>query len=111
MVPAAFGPIAAAYGVSHQAASYLTTTYTLFGGVTPLVVTPFVNLYGRRPAYLIFTLIAMGANIGSAYAPSYGTQILTRCIVGVGASVALAIGGATVSLASFCSHNISTDEV
>lgn len=101
MVPAAFGPIALAYGVSHQAASYLTTTYTLFGGVTPLVVTPFVNLYGRRPAYLIFTAIAMGANIGSAYAPSYGTQILTRCITGVGASVALAIGGATVSLASF----------
>ncbi|PTB36881.1 uncharacterized protein TrAFT101_007254 [Trichoderma asperellum] len=97
MVPAAFGPIALSYGVTHQAASYLTTTYTLFGGVTPLVVTPFVNLYGRRPAYLIFTAIAMGANIGSAYAPSYGTQILTRCIVGVGASVALAIGGATIT--------------
>ncbi|PON26135.1 hypothetical protein TGAM01_v205079 [Trichoderma gamsii] len=97
MVPAAFGPIALAYGVSHQAASYLTTTYTLFGGVTPLVVTPFVNLYGRRPAYLIFTAIAMGANIGSAYAPSYGTQILTRCITGIGASVALAIGGATIT--------------
>ncbi|KAM0253069.1 hypothetical protein ACHAQJ_007445 [Trichoderma viride] len=96
MVPAAFGPIAASYGVSHQAASYLTTTYTLFGGVTPLLITPFVNLYGRRPAYLVFTVIAIAANIGSAYAPTYGTQILSRCCVGIGASVALAIGGATI---------------
>lgn len=49
----------------------------------------------------VFTLIAIGANIGSAYAPSYGTQILTRCIVGIGASVALAIGGATVRRLTF----------
>lgn len=56
MVPAAFGPIAASYGVTHQQASYLTTSYTLLGGVTPLLITPFVNLYGRRPAYLVRTL-------------------------------------------------------
>ncbi|KAL7932212.1 major facilitator superfamily domain-containing protein [Trichoderma chlorosporum] len=97
MVPAAFNPIAVAYGVSKQQASYLTTSYTLLGGVTPLIITPFVNLWGRRPAYLLFTLIAIGGNIGSAYAPNYGTQILTRCVVGIGASVALAIGGATIT--------------
>ncbi|KAL6834623.1 major facilitator superfamily domain-containing protein [Trichoderma camerunense] len=97
MVPAAFGPISVSYGVTKQQASYLTTSYTLLGGVTPLLITPFVNLWGRRPAYLLFTLIAIGGNIGSAYAPSYGTQILCRCVVGIGASVALAIGGATIT--------------
>jgi MFS family permease len=53
MVPAAFGPIAETYGVTHQQASYLTTSYTLLGGVTPFFLTPYVNLYGRRPAYLV----------------------------------------------------------
>ncbi|KAI5461870.1 major facilitator superfamily domain-containing protein [Mariannaea sp. PMI_226] len=96
MVPAAFGVIAEGYGVTHQQASYLTTSYTLLGGLTPLLLTPYVNLYGRRPAYIIFTVIAIGANIGSAYAPTYGTQIVSRCFVGIGASVALAIGGATI---------------
>ncbi|KAH8905828.1 MFS general substrate transporter [Coniochaeta sp. PMI_546] len=96
MVPAAFAPIAQSYQVTTQQASYLTTSYTLLGGLTPLLMTPFVNLYGRRPAYLIFTLIAIGANVGSGFAPTYATQIVSRCFVGVGASVALAIGGATI---------------
>jgi predicted MFS family arabinose efflux permease len=56
MVPAAFGVIAKDFGVSHQQASYLTTSYTLLGGVTPLLLTPYVNLYGRRPAYLVWSL-------------------------------------------------------
>jgi predicted MFS family arabinose efflux permease len=53
MVPAAFGVIAKEFKVSPQQASYLTTSYTLLGGVTPLLLTPYVNLYGRRPAYLV----------------------------------------------------------
>ncbi|OAG36750.1 hypothetical protein AYO21_09023 [Fonsecaea monophora] len=96
MVPAAFGVIAKDFGVTHQQASYLTTSYTLFGGITPLLLTPYVNMYGRRPAYLIFTLIAIGANVGSGYASTYAREIVSRCFVGIGASVALAIGGATI---------------
>ncbi|KAF2099946.1 MFS general substrate transporter [Rhizodiscina lignyota] len=95
-VPAAFGPIAKSFGVTHQQASYLTTCYTLLGGVTPLLITPYVNLWGRRPAYILFTLIAIAANIGSGYAKTYATEIVSRVFVGVGASVALAIGGATI---------------
>ena len=53
MVPAAFSPIARSLHVTKQEASYLTTTYTLFGGLTPLLITPYVNLYGRRPAYIV----------------------------------------------------------
>ena len=44
----------------------------------------------------IFTLINIAANLGSAYAASYGGLIVARIFVGVGASVALAVGGATV---------------
>jgi MFS family permease len=53
MVPAAFAPIAKDYNVTKQQASYLTTSYTLLGGLTPLLLTPYVNMYGRRPAYLV----------------------------------------------------------
>jgi hypothetical protein len=52
-VPAAFGPIAKEFKVTPQKASYLTTFYTLLGGLTPLIITPFANLYGRRPAYIV----------------------------------------------------------
>ena len=61
-----------------------------------MLVTPYVNLWGRRPAYICFTLIAIVSNVGSAYAKTYATIIVSRIFVGVGASVALAIGGATI---------------
>ncbi|KAF2092454.1 MFS general substrate transporter [Rhizodiscina lignyota] len=96
MTPAAFAPIAEDYKVTDQQASYLTTCNSLFGGVTPLLLTPYVNMYGRRPAYLVFTLILIAANIGSGYAATYAGQIVARCFSGVGASVALSIGGATI---------------
>ena len=65
-------------------------------GWPPLFVTPFVNVYGRRPAYIFATLIAMAANIGGGYANSYSGQVVGRVFVGLGSSVVLAIGGATV---------------
>ncbi|KIM77704.1 hypothetical protein PILCRDRAFT_613073 [Piloderma croceum F 1598] len=89
-------PIAKEFKVTKQQASYFTTTYTLFGGITSLLITPYVNLYGRRPAYILLTIIAIASNIGSAYATTYGGEIVSRIFVGVGASVSLAIGAATI---------------
>jgi MFS family permease len=115
MVPPTFGTLAKKFHVTPQKASYFTTCYILFTGIVPLLVTPFVNIYGRRLAYLVrdsflaklhftdldnklFTLISIGSNIGSAKATTYAGMIVSRCFVGVGSSVALAIGGATVWL-------------
>ena len=53
MVPPTFGTLAKKFGVTTQQASYFTTVYILFTGIVPLLVTPFVNIYGRRPAYLV----------------------------------------------------------
>jgi MFS family permease len=53
MVPPTFGTLAKKFHVTNQQASYFTTVYILFTGVVPLLVTPFVNIYGRRPAYLV----------------------------------------------------------
>lgn len=53
MVPPTFGTLAKKFHVTNQQASYFTTSYILFTGVIPLLVTPFVNIYGRRPAYLV----------------------------------------------------------
>lgn len=53
MVPPTFGTLAKKFHVTNQQASYFTTCYILFTGVIPLLATPYVNIYGRRPAYLV----------------------------------------------------------
>ncbi|KAJ5606678.1 hypothetical protein N7510_009459 [Penicillium lagena] len=96
MVPPTFGTLAKKFDVTSQQASYLTTVYILFTGIIPLFVTPFVNCFGRRSVYLLFTLIVVISNIGSAKATTYAGMIVSRCFVGVGSSVTLAFGGATI---------------
>lgn len=82
--------------VTVEEASYSTTVFILFSGVFPLLVTPFANVYGRRPLYLIFTLVAIAGYVGSAAAPTWGGLIAGRVFSGIGASIPLGIGAATV---------------
>ena len=82
--------------VTVEQASYTTTVFILFSGVFPLLITPFANVYGRRPLYLIFTTIAVAGFIGSAAAPTWGGVIAGRVFSGIGSSVPLGIGAATV---------------
>lgn len=67
---AGINPIAKQFEVSHQKAGYLTTTYTLFSGITPLLITPYVNLYGRRPAYLVCSIATTLPLFGADYKSS-----------------------------------------
>ena len=76
--------------------SYSTTVFILFTGVFPLFITPFANIYGRRVLYLISALIAMAGFIGSAASPSYGGLMTGRVFSGIGSSIPLGIGAATI---------------
>ena len=96
MLNPSFVTVAEDLNVTVEEASYTTTVYILFSGVFPLLITPFANVYGRRPLYLIFTVIALVGFIGSAAAPTWGGVIAGRCIAGIGASIPLGIGAATI---------------
>lgn len=52
-VPAALGPISESFDITKQQASYLITSYTLLSGLTPLLITPLSNVYGRKPMYIV----------------------------------------------------------
>ena len=82
--------------VTVEQASYTTTIFILFSGFFPLLITPFANVYGRRPLYLIFTIIAIAGYAGSAAAPTWGGVIAGRVFSGIGGSIPLGIGAATI---------------
>ena len=82
--------------ITVQQASYCTTVYILFSGVTPMFIAPLANLYGRRVLYVTFTLVAIAANVGSGAAASYGGVITGRVFNGIGSSIPVGFGAATV---------------
>jgi MFS family permease len=82
--------------VTIEQASYTTTVFILFSGVLPLIITPFANVYGRRPLYLIFTVVAIAGFVGSAAAPTWGGVIAGRVFSAIGSSIPLGIGAATI---------------
>lgn len=45
----AFVPLSKAFDITIVEASYELTMYICFAGVGPLLLTPFANVYGRRP--------------------------------------------------------------
>ncbi|KAH8700821.1 major facilitator superfamily domain-containing protein [Talaromyces proteolyticus] len=92
----AFNELAKNLHVSIQQASYCTTVWILFAGVTPMFMAPFANVYGRRNLFVVFTLIAAAANIGSAGAKSYGGLVVGRIFNGIGSSVPLGFGAAII---------------
>lgn len=92
----AFVHVAKDLKVTVVQASYSTTVFILFTGVFPLFTTPFANIYGRRPLYLIFTVVAIAGFVGSAASPSYGGLIAGRVFSGIGSSIPLGIGAATI---------------
>lgn len=82
--------------ITVEQASYCTTVFILFGGVLSMFIVPFANFYGRRICYMIFTIIAAAGAFASAGAPTYGGVIAGRVFNGIGGSVPLGIGAATI---------------
>ncbi|KAG8163757.1 hypothetical protein KVR01_007054 [Diaporthe batatas] len=92
----AFVPLGRAFGITPVQASYELTVYIVFGGVGPLLVVPFANIYGRRPIYLGGNLLAAIANIVAGNCSTWGGVLATRAFSGIGAGSTIAIGAATI---------------
>jgi MFS family permease len=92
----AFVPLGKSFHISTVSASYTLTMYIVFAGVGPLLITPFANIYGRRPIYLIGNLVSGMMNIVAAHCTTWAGVMTTRAIVGVAAGATVAIGGATI---------------
>ncbi|KAF9478103.1 MFS general substrate transporter [Pholiota conissans] len=89
-------PLAEEFNIAHVTATYQTAVAIGTSALGPLVFTPFANVYGRRPAYLLSVLIGFASAVGSAKATSFGTLVVARAINGFGPLAALGLGAGTV---------------
>jgi MFS family permease len=66
-------------------------------GLAPLFWAPLAERYGRRPVWLVSTLLSMVANIGCARSTSYGTLMVARVFQSIFNAPAGALGTAVVA--------------
>ncbi|CAK4030026.1 MFS general substrate transporter [Lecanosticta acicola] len=96
LINPAFVTMSRELDITVEQASYCTTVFILFSGVLSMFIVPFANVYGRRICYVIFTLVGVAGAFTSAGAPSYGGIIAGRVLNGVGGSVPLGLGAASI---------------
>ena len=89
-------PLAKEFNIAPVTATYQSTVAIGTSALGPLIFTPFANVYGRRPAYLVSVLIGLVTAVGSATATSYGRLIVARIFNGLGPSAAQGLGAGTV---------------
>jgi multidrug resistance protein len=64
--------------------------------VGPLFWSSLADIYGRRPIFLLGTIIALASTIGAALAPNYGGYMAARFFQGFGVSPAASVGLAII---------------
>ena len=62
-----------------------------------MIWSPLANVYGRRPIYLLVSIIGIVAGAGSAIATKWGPLLVARIFVGIGTSPGMGIGASVVS--------------
>ncbi|KZV79773.1 MFS general substrate transporter [Exidia glandulosa HHB12029] len=92
----AFVDLAREFQITTVQASYQTTVASVCTCLQSLMWIPLANVYGRRPVYLLSTLMTGLTALGSARAPSYGALVATRVLNGIGYSAPIALGAGVV---------------
>lgn len=109
VVNPALVPLAELFDIPVDKAPLQTTTVIIAVGIAPLVWTPLANVYGRRPIYLVSTLIGIVSTVGSGVATSWAGLIVGRVFSGIGVGAAMALGAATVTDMFFL-HEVGDDD-
>lgn len=87
VVNPALVPLTKLYHVPVTDGPYQTTTVIVAVGVAPLFWTPLANVYGRRPVYIVSTLIGIGATIASGAVDTWAGLIVARAFSGMHAAL------------------------
>ncbi|KAH6652225.1 major facilitator superfamily domain-containing protein [Truncatella angustata] len=96
IVNPAFLLLSKEFNISVVQVSYELTVYIIAAGVGPLLTLPLANIYGRRPVYVLGTLVAAATNIAAGYCKSWSGLMVTRVFNGIASGSPIAIGPATV---------------
>lgn len=88
--------IAADLKVSVQAINLSVTTFLILQGLTPSLWGTLGDSHGRRPLYIITSLVSAGACIGLSISNSYAALLVLRALQAAGSTSTRALGAGVI---------------
>ncbi|KAJ0163489.1 Fluconazole resistance protein 1 [Colletotrichum tanaceti] len=89
--------VAEEWGVSQVAALVGITTFTTGFALTPMVLAPVSEVWGRRLVFTLTGVLFVACQIGSALTQSYPGMLVLRFFAGVGSSTYSSMVGGVIS--------------
>ncbi|POS84207.1 hypothetical protein EPUL_005740 [Erysiphe pulchra] len=97
ILAAGFSDVASTFGVSVSRVSLTTGLFMLGLGFGSVVVSPTAILYGKRPIYLLSSIVFALASVWCAKSSSFTSLILGRILQGISVSPVECLPSATIS--------------
>lgn len=92
-----FPELGTVYNISAEQTNWTVAIPALGLALGPLLWASPADIIGRRPIFLLGTLIAFASTIGAALAPDYGGYMAARFFQGLGVSPAANVGLAVIN--------------
>lgn len=84
--------LAKAYHRDVETVAYSTTTSIILGGVSPFILTPLTNVYGRRPLTLFAQICVILGQVGAAKSTTFSALLGARAVCGIGMGGMMSVG-------------------
>ena len=97
VLAAGFNKVADQYGVSIPKVALTTGLYMMGLGLGSVVASPTAILFGKRPVYLVGTLLFVVSAIWCALSPNYASLVVARVVMGFAVSPIECLPSATIA--------------
>ena len=97
VLAAGYTNVSESYGVSVASVSLTTGFFMLGLGLGGVIVSPTAIIFGKRPVYLVGTLLFVISAIWCAASPNYPSLVVARIFMGLSVSPCEALPSATIA--------------
>ena len=97
ILAAGFSNVSASYGVSTAKVALTTGLYMMGLGVGSVIASPTAIAFGKRPVYLVASVIFMLTAVWCALSPNYASLCVARVIQGIAVSPVECLPSATIA--------------
>jgi MFS family permease len=97
ILAAGFNNVAATFDVSIPQVSLTTGLYMMGLGLGSVIMSPTAILYGKRPVYLVTSILFILSSVWCALSPNYASLAIARIVQGIAVSPVVCLPSASVA--------------